>query len=740
MSLFKPDNIIIMIKTNIPDQTPIPFTKKLLHNPNTKFDNSKYSEYPYVTKLIKYPYDVLSKLEYSELTDFFFIEKKFKNRLNNIKTETPDTKESKIERQNKILEHNIITMLELLFPTYYPTYNNFFISFKENIGGTEIEIPTKSIFNKNAKFSYIKLNSNDIYTISKITLLNDFINHPTYGDFINEFYEYQKWVDVIIPTIQDKITNTNQTISNLIKTYNNIDSEIANLKNYLSNLDTPSRYTTGDSTERKISINNIIKSLEIINLFKEYISDKSPNEAKFLNYVRYINFSKTTIQKDDLVEYNPDPINTVWWYPAVIVSESNNKKKYDKTYDIKMLRYDLHYTVVIRDVDISKIRPFTIKETPIDEEVDYYEHITVDSGQLGTANNLILSNIMSTGITTTKTPIKKIKALVHLEDERRDPETKGLKTLVAIETENGSMDNIYLSHIITKYKIIDENNTPEKYLEDTLYKLKESYEKSKSYYTNYSAKFKTFMQKLLELNDSSIKITTFKENYLDKENSYLKFEIDPNFKVDEEFEIFTKISKTIKNLSSIITTNQTLQELINDYANNSKNYEVIIDKKEKHLFYEFIQYMINCYLLNSNCNDKSLLEVYKSLPNNSKINKFEEMLNNKTLFKTNVKINTDKKLPSYEIYITADLLKDEITKANVNKIKCAYEDYNAAYKLENYMDNVKLNPYIVEQGPLILPDKNENTQKDTNQPIKNGGRTKRKHNKNKSKRSTRKNK
>jgi hypothetical protein len=723
-----------MIKTNIPDQTPIPFTKKLLHNPNNpKFDNSKYSEYPYVTKLIKYPYDVLSKLEYSELTDFFFIEKKFKNRLNNIKTETPDTKESKIERENKILEHNIITMLELLFPTYYPTYNNFFISFKENIGGTEIEIPTKSTFNKNAKFSYIKLNSNDIYTISKITLLNDFINHPTYGDFINEFYEYQKWVDVIIPTIQDKITNTNQTISNLIKTYNNIDSEIANLKNYLSNLDTPSStYTTGDSTERKISINNIIKSLEIINLFKEYISDKPPNEAKFLTYAKYISFSKTGgFKKDDLIEYNPDPDNNKWWYPAVIVSESNNKKKYDKTYDIIMLTYDLKNIRDIRDVDISKIRPFTIKETPIDEEVDYYEYIEPDKKEQN-ANFLSLSEIISNGITITKTPIKKIKQLVNLK-------TNGLETLVLVETENGPV-NIYLSHIRTKYKIIDEHNTPEKYLADTLYKLKESYEKSKSYYTNYSAKFKTFMQKLLELNDSSIKITTFKENYLDKENSYLKFEIDPNYKVDEEFEIFTNISKTIKNLSSIITTNQTLQELINDYANNSKNYEVIIDKKEKHLFYEFIQYMINCYLLNSNCNDKSLLEVYKSLPNNSKINKFEEMLNNKTLFKTNVKINTDKKLPSYEIYITADLLKDEITKANVNKIKCAYEDYNAAYKLENYIDNVKLNPYIVEQGPLILPDKNENPQKDTNQPIKNGGRTKRKHNKNKSKRSTRKNK
>jgi hypothetical protein len=471
--------------------------------------------------------------------------------------------------------------------------------------------------------------------------------------------------------------------------------------------------------------------LEVINLFKEYISDKTPNEAKFLNYVRYINFSKTTIQKDDLVEYNPDPINTEWWYPAVIISESNNKKKYDKTYDIIMLTYDLEDILEIRDVDISKIRPFTIKETPTDEEVDYYEYITVDPGELGTANPLILSDIMSFGLTKTTNPIKKIKQLVNLK-------TNGLKTSVRIEPNRGYY--IDLSHIRTKYKIIDEHNTPEKYLADTLYKLKESYEKSKSYYTNYSAKFKTFMQKLLELNDSSIKITTFKENYLDKENSYLKFEIDPNYKVDEEFEIFTKISKTIKNLSSIITTNQTLQELINDYANNSKNYEVIIDKKEKHLFYELIQYMINCYLLNSNCNDKSLLEVYKSLPNNSKINKFEEMLNNKTLFKTNVKINTDKKLPSYEIYITADLLKDEITKANVNKIKCAYEDYNAAYKLENYMDNVKLNPYIVEQGPLILPDKNENTQKDTNQPIKNGGRTKRKHNKNKSKRSTRKNK
>jgi hypothetical protein len=215
---------------------------------------------------------------------------------------------------------------------------------------------------------------------------------------------------------------------------------------------------------------------------------------------------------------------------------------------------------------------------------------------------------------------------------------------------------------------------------------------------------------------------------------YLKFEIDPNFKVDEEFETFTKLSNSVKNLSSIITTNTTLQELINDYANNSKNYEVIVNNKEKHLFYELIEYIINCYLLNSRCNDESIKEVYNLVSNTSKIEKFIEMLDNKTIFKTNVKLNTDKKLPNYEIYIASDLLKDEINKENVNKIKCAYEDYNAAYRIENYMDNVKLNPYIVEQGPLIQStDQNENPQRDLDQkpPIQNGGKTKRKRYENK---------
>lgn len=741
MSLFKPDNIIIMIKTNIPDQTPIPFTKNLLNLDNSK--TARYSEYPYITKKIKYPYDTLSKLkEYSDITDFFFIEKKFKSKLNNIKTETLNPNKHQKEIEDKILEYNIITMLELLFPTYYPTHNNFFISFNANIGGTEIEIPTKSMFNKNAKFSYIKLN-NDVYTISKTTWLNDFINHPTYGNFINEFYEYQKWVDIIKPTIQDKIDNIDQKINGEIINLKNIDSEIENLKNYLDRLrsnSSRSGYTTSDNTEKIILIETVIKALDIISLYKEYKNDKSPNKKKFLTYAKYISFSKTGgFKEGDLIEYNPDPDKNIWWYPAIISNESNSKNKYDKTYDIIMLTYDLSYYKT-KNVDISKIRPFTIKTTPEGEYNDYYQYIEVEKEELGTAANLILSDIMDkprVNITTTENPIKRIEN-IDLKSAYKDAEVQ------FIPLSGIAIDRKSLSHIRTQYKIIDEHDTPEKYLADTLYKLKESYEKSKSYYTNYSAKFKSVMQKILELNDNSIKLTTFKENYLDKENSYLKFEIDPNFKLDEEFETFTKLSNSIKNLFSIITTNTTLQELINDYANNSKNYEVIVNSKEKHLFYELIDYIINCYLLNSRCNDKSIKEVYNlvSTTSKKKIEKFIEMLDNKTIFKTNVKLNTDKKLPSYEIYINADLLKDEINKENVNKIKCAYEDYNAAYKLENYMDNVKLNPYIVEQGPLILPDKNENPPKDlaTNQPIKNGGRTKRKHNKNKSNRNTRKKK
>jgi len=68
MSLYDIEKIKIMIKTNIPDKEPIPFDSKMLYIQN----KTGYSDYPYITKQVRYPYSKLAKMEYSDIAYFFF--------------------------------------------------------------------------------------------------------------------------------------------------------------------------------------------------------------------------------------------------------------------------------------------------------------------------------------------------------------------------------------------------------------------------------------------------------------------------------------------------------------------------------------------------------------------------------------------------------------------------------------------------------------------------------------------
>jgi len=106
MSLYDIEKIKIMIKTNIPDKPLIPFDSKTLYITN----KIGYSDYPYITKQVRYPYNELAKMSYSDIADFFFVKKVFVNILSkSIKQEGIQQKKLKEETN---IEYNIITMLE----------------------------------------------------------------------------------------------------------------------------------------------------------------------------------------------------------------------------------------------------------------------------------------------------------------------------------------------------------------------------------------------------------------------------------------------------------------------------------------------------------------------------------------------------------------------------------------------------------------------------------------------------
>jgi len=590
-------------------------------------------------------------------------------------------------------------MLELLFPTYFPTYNNFYISFVSNMGG-QIEIPQKSLFGRNKRFSYINIDKP--YTITKITWLNDIINHPVYGDFIDDFYNYKKWSEYIMPEIENKVKTAQSDIDRLIQNID-VNNEIRELEKYYTNLDNNRRggYQDSNISQSKFNISNMIKILRVIDIYKIHGKEKD----EFIQaYAKIIN-DLIDPAKDNWAEFNPN--SDKYWYPVQIVKYNT----VEDTYDIYIYKYDhtldTYIPEVIRNVFASRLRPFNIKP---ETDTDNYELISDDF-----------------------TSVEKISSITSVNTDN------GTANIKIGNTEYIDKHFLYLRSLSessvdsTKY-----TKKPQQYLSDSLYKLKEIYSNLK--YTNFSLNFKNFITKLLEINDKIIQYSTFKDSYLDKD--YLKFDI--NFKVDEEFEQFTEMSKSVQKISSSSTktTNNILQLLIDDYANNSKKYEAELQrssgtKYKTHLFYELLNYIINCYWLNGvSCEQTTIKNVYDKVDalNKENIKNFENFIEDKTLFKTNInRINLKggKNLPHYEIYIAADLLGDKIDETNVNKIKCAYNDYNATNILKNGVINIKRNPYIVEQGPLIELPKNPQNDLDKKPPIKIGGKTKRKRNKNK---------
>ena len=210
--------IKIMIKTNIPGQKDIPFTNALLYHPDLS-GTSEYNEYPYISDNKVIPnslVQILKSSKYSDVAYFFFNKNVFLSRLDANKVDADyETKEvqdavkaaadkaaadkcNKINNEDLILHKNIMTMLNLLFPTVIPVSDNVKDSYSTNIApdnfGSGLKLSLNSVkeWFSYFKFSFLKIDGKE-YTVNRIVWLNDVMNHPTYSGLIEEFTEYKAW-------------------------------------------------------------------------------------------------------------------------------------------------------------------------------------------------------------------------------------------------------------------------------------------------------------------------------------------------------------------------------------------------------------------------------------------------------------------------------------------------------------------------------------------------------------------
>jgi hypothetical protein len=207
---FTIESLAIKIYTNIPDKQNqiVNFTRSMLYIPKptnndevVEVESVALEELPFFTVDVEYPVDQLNRLDYQSRVNFFFNSGKFVDILrpyyvkeDNGASETlKSTDDSYYEKRERRTRGNIMTMLEILFPTKFPVINDIQTSY-DFLKDKQSTRPFWFNPFQTHYFSYLKIGGST-YTIKKTVWLNDMLNHPLYRKMIVEYRKVQKWAD-----------------------------------------------------------------------------------------------------------------------------------------------------------------------------------------------------------------------------------------------------------------------------------------------------------------------------------------------------------------------------------------------------------------------------------------------------------------------------------------------------------------------------------------------------------------
>jgi len=180
----------------------VPVPKSSPSTPSPPSSSTPDSQYPFFTVHTQYTLDSFINLTRQEQIDVFFSKKLLKRHLIRhgvSQTSINDDEAEKRRIRFANAKHNIVVMLNVLFPTHFPLENNIKDTFSQNISenGTypmKIKVlPDFMRFDKNQDH-YAYIQSGGIYTVSEITIINDVLNDPEYSAFLENMYKYVKWL------------------------------------------------------------------------------------------------------------------------------------------------------------------------------------------------------------------------------------------------------------------------------------------------------------------------------------------------------------------------------------------------------------------------------------------------------------------------------------------------------------------------------------------------------------------
>jgi hypothetical protein len=201
----------IILNTNVDEkQEPLTYSKIYIPQSENIQNNRKVKimEYPFFTDSVAYPEEYLKTIKYKDIITIFFSKNAF---IKNVVE-----KGDKSSPNPKMIEKNIMIMLDLLFPTSFPSDHNINTTYNKYLKKTPYtmnfdmkNITSGLLQTPSSKFSYLKLNG-ITYTVSEIVLLNDVINHPVYKKLIEDVSEYIEWAEETSEDVKKEINDVKE--------------------------------------------------------------------------------------------------------------------------------------------------------------------------------------------------------------------------------------------------------------------------------------------------------------------------------------------------------------------------------------------------------------------------------------------------------------------------------------------------------------------------------------------------
>ena len=271
-------NIKIILNTNIPGKASFPLTKNVLVLNDLEEkgpEDSGESSYPFFTMDVELPLSEIEALGPIKSVELFFNKEKFRALVASL----PIVKNvSKNDNARK----NVLTMLNIFFPTSFPIEDNISDSFRTNIQELQTVKPkitilpkfmTKFLFHRQSEYSYIRTGGST-YTVVNTIWVNDILNHPEYRKLVEAGKGISQWWENKEREINTEISERKKNLIKLITDhFRGAASSIAAVTN--SYIQQKLNIVNSDNLENDAILDSVIDSIFELYFYVKYNEKES---------------------------------------------------------------------------------------------------------------------------------------------------------------------------------------------------------------------------------------------------------------------------------------------------------------------------------------------------------------------------------------------------------------------------------------------------------------------------------